>query len=106
MPESVTETRRRAVTYPLMAMEYVPRLADPLIDGLLREFPALLIVGPRAAGKTTTAARHARSTIKLDQPGRAVAVRADPDAAIRDLAEPVLIDECDQSTLIPDQDAS
>lgn len=77
----------------VMALEYVPRLVDPLISGILTEFPALLVVGPRATGKTTTAARHARTAIQLDQPGRATSLRADPDAALRGLDEPVLIDE-------------
>ncbi|HWR46067.1 MAG TPA: AAA family ATPase [Pseudonocardiaceae bacterium] len=51
------------------------------------------MVGPRASGKTTTAARHARTVIRLDEPRQAVVVEADPDAALRDRAEPVLIDE-------------
>ncbi|MGH3841627.1 MAG: ATP-binding protein [Pseudonocardiaceae bacterium] len=72
---------------------YVPRLADELISELLAEFPALLLVGPRASGKTTTAARHAGSVIRLDEPRQAAVVEADPDAALRDRAEPVLIDE-------------
>ncbi|MGH3831167.1 MAG: ATP-binding protein [Pseudonocardiaceae bacterium] len=76
-----------------MSSHYVPRLADELITELLTEFPALLLVGPRASGKTTTAARHARSVIRLDEPREAVVVEADPDAALRDRAEPVLIDE-------------
>ncbi|MGH3823780.1 MAG: ATP-binding protein, partial [Pseudonocardiaceae bacterium] len=76
-----------------MRDRYVPRLADELITDLLAEFPALLLVGPRASGKTTTALRHARSVIRLDQPREAAVVEADPDAALRDRAEPVLIDE-------------
>lgn len=77
----------------VMALDYVPRLVDPLVADILTDVPALLVLGPRATGKTTTAARHARSVIQLDQPGRAASVRADPDAALRGLAEPVLIDE-------------
>jgi uncharacterized protein len=76
-----------------MDVEYVPRLVDHLLIDLLDEFPAVLIVGPRATGKTTTAARHARTVLRLDQPGRAAGVRADPDAALRGLDEPILIDE-------------
>lgn len=76
-----------------MSSRYVPRLADQLIAELLAEFPALLLVGPRASGKTTTGVRHARSVIRLDEPREAAVVEADPDAALRDRAEPVLIDE-------------
>lgn len=52
-----------------------------------------MLVGPRASGKTTTALRHARSTVRLDLPAQAAAFQADPDAALRSLAEPVLLDE-------------
>ncbi|HEY4752148.1 MAG TPA: AAA family ATPase, partial [Candidatus Limnocylindrales bacterium] len=72
---------------------YVARAIDPLVDRLLTELPALFIVGPRATGKTTTAARHARTIVRLDREAEAVAFRADPDAAMRGLAEPVLLDE-------------
>ncbi len=72
---------------------YRKRAADRLIGELLEEVPALLIVGPRATGKTTTATRHAATTIRLDRPGEAAAFRADPDAALRSLEEPVLLDE-------------
>lgn len=72
---------------------YRPRLVDPLLDDLLTELPALFLVGPRATGKTTTAARRARSVVRLDRPGEAGVVAADPDAALRGLEEPILIDE-------------
>jgi len=72
---------------------YQPRLVDGLIRTLLAELPALFIVGPRATGKTTTAARYARTVIRLDREAEAVAFRADPDAALRGLPEPVLLDE-------------
>ncbi|MGH3566394.1 MAG: AAA family ATPase [Pseudonocardia sp.] len=76
-----------------MSDTYVPRLVDQHIQELLAEFPALLLVGPRASGKTTTAVRHAGSVIRLDEPREAALVEADPDAALRDRTEPVLIDE-------------
>lgn len=72
---------------------YCPRLLDETIDQLLKELPALFIAGPRAAGKTTTAARHARTVIRLDREAEAAAFRADPDSALRGLPEPVLLDE-------------
>lgn len=72
--------------------EYIPRLVDGQLQELLLHFPALFLVGPRAAGKTTTAARFAASTVKLDGPDGQVFL-ADPDAALRGLEEPVLIDE-------------
>jgi predicted AAA+ superfamily ATPase len=36
-------------------MAYRSRLLDRLLDELMAELPAVLLVGPRAAGKTTTA---------------------------------------------------
>jgi predicted AAA+ superfamily ATPase len=72
---------------------YRTRLADSTVEELLREVPALLLVGPRATGKTTTAARFARTVIRLDREAEASAFRADPDVALRGLAEPVLLDE-------------
>jgi predicted AAA+ superfamily ATPase len=73
--------------------KYLPRLADQTIAQLTAVFAALLVTGPRAVGKTTTAARYAHSELRLDQPGIAAMVRADPDAALRGRAEPILIDE-------------
>lgn len=72
---------------------YSPRTLDGAIGLLFKQLPALLLVGPRASGKTTTAARHAASIVRLDIDGEAQAFRADPDAALRGLQEPVLIDE-------------
>lgn len=72
---------------------YRARLIDSLLAELLAELPALFITGPRATGKTTTAARLARTVVRLDREAEAVAFRADPDAAMRNLPEPILLDE-------------
>ena len=76
-----------------MMNAYRPRLIDPLLAELLSELPALLVMGPRATGKTTTAARYAARVVRLDRADEAAAFRANPDAALRDLPEPVLLDE-------------
>src|SRR3990172_6162313 len=76
-----------------MSARYLRRSIESLVERLLGELPALLIVGPRASGKTTTAIRHARSVVRLDRPAEAQAFRADPDAALRGLEEPILLDE-------------
>lgn len=73
--------------------EYLERLVDKAAAELLSALPALLFVGPRACGKTTSAARLARTIVRLDRPADATAFRADPDAALRGLEEPVLLDE-------------
>lgn len=72
---------------------YLPRLVDARLAELFSQLPALLVTGPRAAGKTTTARRHARTVVRLDREAEAAAFRADPDAALRAQPEPVLLDE-------------
>ena len=74
-------------------MEYVPRLVDPILARLLTQVSAVMLVGPRACGKTTTATRLAGSIVRLDEDRHATAFRADPDAALLGLDEPVLLDE-------------
>lgn len=76
-----------------MTRGYVPRLVDTLVESLIGELPGLLLTGPRATGKTTTARMFARTVVRLDREAEAVAFRADPDAALRGLDEPVLLDE-------------
>ena len=71
--------------------EYRERLGDSLLSELLSRLPAVMLVGPRAAGKTTTAVRHAASIVRLDRTAEAVVSSA--DAALRGVAEPVLLDE-------------
>jgi predicted AAA+ superfamily ATPase len=72
---------------------YLPRLLDQLLDELLAQLPAVLITGPRATGKTTSLSRRAGTVVRLDVGAQAAAFRADPDAALRGLDEPVLVDE-------------
>ena len=74
-------------------MTHIYRRADALIEALVLEEPGVMVLGPRATGKTTSASRFARTIVRLDEPARAAAFRADPDAALRGLDEPVLLDE-------------
>lgn len=68
-------------------------MANRTLTDLLRAFPAVMLLGPRSAGKTTIAQAFARQELRLDRPGEAAAVAADPDAALRERDEPLLIDE-------------
>lgn len=68
-------------------------MMDRRLPALFEELPALLITGPRATGKTTTARRHASSVVRLDRVAEAAAFHADPDAALGAQTEPVLLDE-------------
>ena len=76
-----------------LSIQYLARLVDLEIERRVRAFPAVLVVGPRACGKTTSAARIAGSVTRLDQPGTAAAFRADPDSALTIRDEPALLDE-------------
>ena len=73
--------------------EYRPRQVDHLLQELLRELPAVMLVGPRASGKTTSARQHAADIVQLDRPAEAAVFRADPDAALRARTAPLLLDE-------------
>lgn len=72
---------------------YRRRLVDSLLDVAVSQLPAVSLVGPRACGKTTTAARHVATVVRLNREAEATAFRSDPDAALRRLTEPVLLDE-------------
>ena len=71
----------------------MPRLVDGPLADLFAQLPALLIVGPRATGKTTSARRFAATVVRLDVPAEAAAFRFDADAALRTMPRPVLLDE-------------
>lgn len=66
------------------------------MDELLEQLSALLIVGPRASGKTTTASLRVKTRVALDSEREAAAFAADPDAALAQLEEPALLDEWQQ----------
>lgn len=46
---------------------YKPRLLDALLERKLKSAGAIVLRGPRAVGKTTTALHHAASSVRLDQ---------------------------------------
>jgi uncharacterized protein len=74
-------------------MAYLSRIIDSALDDLLPDAPAILLVGPRASGKTTTAARRADVVIRLDDPAQRQAVADNPDAVLGGLDGRILIDE-------------
>ena len=73
--------------------KYFPRLADAPLEELFSDLPVVSVVGPRACGKTTTASRLVPNVVHLDQKSVGQAFRADADAALRAVGEPVLLDE-------------
>lgn len=72
---------------------YRTRLVDSRLQELFSELPAVMLTGPRATGKTTSAIRFADSVVRLDDPAQAVAFSDNPDSALSAYAEPLLIDE-------------
>lgn len=74
-------------------IDYKTRFADRRIDELASQLPAIMIVGPRAAGKTTTVSRHVQAVVRLDRDAEAAPFLADPDVALAQLRKPVLLDE-------------
>lgn len=77
----------------MVGSSYKRRLIEARLDSLFAELPALFVTGPRAAGKTTTLQRRAKTSVRLDVDDEAAAFRADPDVALRNLTPPVLLDE-------------
>ena len=76
-----------------MPRDYLLRQADPIIAEMLADHAAVLVVGPRATGKTTSCEHHANTIIRLGDTSVADAFRAGPNAMLGDRAEPVLLDE-------------
>jgi len=71
-----------------------PRIVERLLgDELLAEFPAILLVGPRGSGKSTSAAVFGSETIDLSVPAICQAVREDSDGVLATAVEPVVVDE-------------
>src|SRR5665647_1932073 len=77
----------------MAAPSYLPRLADDQLARGLRAAGAVLLEGPKACGKTSTATRQAKSSVRLDaSPQIRVAALADPTIVLPG-AVPHLIDE-------------
>lgn len=69
------------------------RVVEGQLQGRLRTHGAVLVTGPKAVGKTTTARRFAASEVRLDQdPAALTAAQADPRLVL-DGENPRLIDE-------------
>lgn len=68
---------------------------EPRIQELARRFPAVLLTGPRQTGKTSLLRRAFpdASFVTLDLPSLAEAAETTPGAFLRDLREPVVLDE-------------
>src|ERR1700722_20277001 len=76
-------------------MVRIPRRLAPVLEKAARHFPALVVTGPRRAGKTTLF-RHTfpkARYILLEDPDIQARVRNDPRAFVEELRPPVIFDE-------------
>jgi predicted AAA+ superfamily ATPase len=76
-------------------MPYIARLITPLLERAARAFPALVLTGPRRAGKTTvlTRAFPNATVVALDAPDVLAAVRADPRRFLDERRGVTILDE-------------
>ena len=80
-----------------MKQSYLPRMMEPLVPELSREYPAILLVGPRQTGKTRML-RHimegtTRHYVSLDDLTNRALAKQDPAMFLQLHPAPVLIDE-------------
>ena len=76
-------------------MRYVQRELAGVLQGASRHFPAVVVTGPRRAGKTTLVRKlfpHSRYVL-LEDPDIQARVRTDPRAFLDELQPPVVFDE-------------
>ncbi len=77
-----------------MAEDLYTRCVERLInDELLSAFPAILVVGPRGCGKSTSMSRFADTVLDLSEPGMRRAAVEDPDGILATSKGTVLVDE-------------
>lgn len=77
-----------------VSAELYPRALDHLVgEELLPSFPAVMVVGPRGTGKSTTLSQYADTTLDLSVPAVRAAVAEDPDGVIESAEGSVFVDE-------------
>jgi len=76
-------------------MRYIPRKLADVLTGAARHFPAVVVTGPRRAGKTTLLRQLFREAqyVLLEDPDIQGRVRSDPRSFIEGLHPPVIFDE-------------
>jgi hypothetical protein len=79
-----------------MASRYVPRALEAVLRRAAREFPVVVLTGPRQAGKTTLLRRQfgaSHAYVSLEPPDVRLAASSDPRGFIAAFPPPVIFDE-------------
>ena len=76
-------------------MRYIPRKSENIIQEASRHFPAVVVTGPRRAGKTTLLRQlfSKAQYVLLEDPDIQGRIRSDPRTFLEELRPPVLFDE-------------
>lgn len=77
----------------MTSRDHTPRVLDSELAYLLSGLPAILVEGPRAVGKTTTARRLCQDEPLLDDPAIQAVDRANPSSLLIGRRSPLLVDE-------------
>lgn len=83
-------------------MVYRRRIVDDLLDELMLQLPAVLLDGPKAVGKTSTAALRANTVKRFDRPEERLLAEANP-TWITQGEKPILLDEWQRSQSVWDR---
>jgi len=79
-----------------MAFRYIERSLEPVLRRAVREFPAVVLTGPRQSGKTTLLTQmfaDTRRYVSLEPPDVRMAAAEDPRGFLDTYAPPVTFDE-------------
>lgn len=80
-----------------MKKDYIPRLFDQILDFSLKTKGAVLVVGPKWCGKTTTCSKHAKTIIELLPINKRKQIidfaKSAPEIFLNQGEKPILIDE-------------
>lgn len=78
-------------------MNYIPRSLEKVVAQVTKEYPVVLVTGPRQVGKTTMLQKlmenTERSYVSLDDLGERSIAKSDPELFLQLHKPPVLIDE-------------